>query len=320
MKFEDHQEEIIYVNAIFRNTTTTRQPIFSNNFTTNFLDSSGNYSMAIVRFNIPNSGPYFEFKNDSYKVTLEHNNVQYQSTVQYINKNNDSSQNVYSVRYFLEMINNALEASFTALDIAFPGTVTEAPFLVFNSSTGLMSLYIGQDYESNVKLYFNNALYQYFINSFDVIYNKQLLDREYEFEIRDYKNNIPVSPANYYEFVQETSSIYNWYDIQRVIFSTGTLPVRSEYFMTQSSDGISIQKNIVTDFSPLLSLDKSNFIYEPSIYRMINLRGHSYLNSFDLYVSYSDKDGNTSPYYLEPGELATVKVGFFKKPRDIEYI
>lgn len=320
-RFRDIQNDIVYVNAVYRNTTESRQPIiFNTTFTTSFLEHGGDYTLAIVRFNIPNSGPYFVFKNNTYKVTLQYNNVQYQTTVEYVQKFDDGSQNVYSIRHFLEMINEALNQSYIALNAANPGIIGEAPFLVFNSSTGLISLYVGQDYENTVKLFFNKSLYEYFINSFDVTYNKNLIDREYEFEITNYKNNIPVSPVNYYEFVQETSSIYNWYDIQRIIFSTGSLPIQSEYFMSQSSDGISIQKNIVTDFSPLLSLDKSNFIYEPSIYRMINLRGHTDLHTFDLSVSYSNKDGNTFPYYLEPNEIATVKVGFFQKHKDIEYL
>ena len=309
----------IYINAGIKNTTDSPlEVVFSSVFDNCYLSCPENYYISVIRFVLPNSGPIFSFKDVTYQVKLKYQNSDYTQFLTYFKRSNSltSEQPVNSFQHFLIMINNALKDAYNLMVAANPGlilTISTKPYIIYDPFSKLFSLVVAQNYENTVEISFNNNLNNFFKNSFD-----QISENNYHtFAITRSGNNsyvdllAPTIPS--YIFTQEVPTLYQWYDMKRITFSSGTIPVSAEHVSTSRSDGSSISEKIVTDFAPEISSDKSDFIYEPTVYRLVDLNGSSPLNTFDITVRYITKSGEIMPYKILPGESATCKVGFFRK-------
>jgi len=248
-RFIQQQDNNVYINATIFNSTEQDIPCeYSTTFNDAIIEDSGEYYLTIVRFDIPNTLPIFEFKQDTYNVTLSYNGNDYNVPITMFNvdPNNPASLNIYTFQQFIDMINTASDTAFTNLKTANPGAPpTEAPFMVFNHETDIFSLYTQQLYNPvvaggpTIDIFFNYDLYRFFYNSFKVEnYGINLpSQKDYRFIISDERNNIPVSPANYYEMKQQITTLFEWYDFQRIIFTASDLPVKTETFSARGTDG-----------------------------------------------------------------------------------
>ena len=50
---------------------------------------------------------------------------------------------------------------------------------------------------------------------------------------------------DFYEFQQQITTLYNWYDMQSIVFTTSSIPVRGETLSTRDSAGKDIQIGII---------------------------------------------------------------------------
>lgn len=323
--FIQQQENNVYINAsIFNNTEKDIPCEYTTTFNDAIVQDAGEFYLTIIRFDIPNTLPIFEFQPDTYYITLSYNGNDYTEAVTMYNVDafNPSSRNIYSFQQFVDMINNAFDASFTALKTANPAA--EAPFMVYSSETDFFSLYTQQLYDPvvaggpTIDIFFNYDMYRFFYNSFKVENFGVNLpsQKDYRFIISDQRNNVPISPANYYEMKQQVITLFEWYDFQRIIFTASDLPVSRETFSARGTDGKNIEESIVTDFIPEIGKDRSNFIYNANPYRLIDLNGLQEIKRFNFKVSYIKK-GNGQPVTLTlpPQFSMSVKFGFIRKEK-----
>lgn len=323
-RFIKAQDNNVYVNStLYNNTESNILAEYSTTFDSALLEDSGEFYLTIVRFQIPNILPIFTFKNNTYTVTLSYQGNDF--PVNLVMKNvdiNNPSNSIHTFQQFIDIINTGLNTSFTDLKTAFPAAPpTEAPFMVYNHTPDSFSLYTQQVYDpviaggDTIEIYFNYDLYNFFYNSFKVenlgVNNPN--NKDYRFIIEDERNNIPVSPVNYYEFKQQIKTLYQWYDFESILFTSSSLPISSEFITSRTSDGRTINQPIITDFIPSLGKDRSAFIYNADPYRLIDMNGHNTIFKFDFRVLYLNKDGVIKPLVIPPKFNMSVKFGFIRK-------
>ena len=317
------QQNYVYINStIYNDTDNNIAAEYDTTFTSSVVDDSGEFYLTIVRFDIPNTLPIFEFQDNTYYVTLSYDGNDY--TVPLLMNNVDAtpSKFIYTFQQFIDSINTGLLTSFNTLKAANPGAPpTEAPYIVFNHNEDYFSLYAQQLYDPvvagapTIDIFFNYDLYAFFYNSFKVENLGINLpnQKDYRFIINDEKNNVTASPANYYEIRQQITTLYNWFDFQQILFTTSSLPISSEFVSTKRSDGKSILQPILTDFIPELNKDRSNFIYNADPYRLVDMNGHGSITKFDYRILYIDKNGDVRPLTLPPKYSISVKFAFIRK-------
>ena len=304
-----------YINSYLYNQTESPIPCeYAVNFATPQLPSTGEYYLSIVRFNIPNTLPIFEFIENKYYVTLSYGNDDFTTPITM--KSVDNTQNIYTFQQFIDMINTSLDTAFQDLKTNHPGAPpTESPYMVFNHSSDTFSLHVPQNYVNEIEIFFNYDLEIFFHDSFKLqrIGINRPDQKDFRFLIENDRNNISTLDPDFYEFQQQITTLYNWYDMQSIVFTTSTIPVRGETISTRDSAGKDIQVGIITDFVPELGVDRSNFIYNANPYRMIDLTGHLPLRKFDYRLYYVTKSGDNKPLTLPPGFSMSIKFMFKRK-------
>ena len=323
-RFIVDETEIVYINSSIYNNTPNPIPCeYNTSFSSALLDDAGEYYLTIVRFRVPNTLPIFTFTPDTYYITLTYNNTDYQVALQMYNVDaNSTSLSIHTFQQFIDIINTGFTTAFTALKTANGAAPqTEAPFMVYNHELETFSLYVQNSYLSTamntIGIYFNDDLYNFFYNSFKVenLGVNNANKKDYKFIVSNEKNNIPVSPANYFELKQQVSTLHQWYDLQSLLFSSSSLPVRPEFITTINSNGNSIYQPIITDFIPTLGRDRSDFIYTADPYRLVDMAGHSSIVKFDFRVLYVNKNGVTGTLMIPPKFSMSVKFAFIRKDK-----
>lgn len=314
----------VYINStVYNNTDLPIEARYIEERVQNFVNKGNEYHLSIIRFQAPsNTIPIFRFQNGAYLITLKYNGNAYQQAVIYTSRNSyfTQFQPVFQYQHFLDMINTALSDAFTALD-AGEGSVqppTEAPYLVYDNQTQLISLFAQQDYDPitaggpTVEIYFNFTLWNFFgnlENSF-LSYNSAN-GEDVQLLVYDMKNNTPTSPSNYYEMPAEYPALYRWYELQSIVFVTNSLPIEAENISARNGDGANINLPILTDFQPQIigdGLAQSNFLYEPQgEYRLANLLSNTPLRRLDYQLFYETKDGTLYPILIPPQESVSIK-------------
>lgn len=331
-RFVKSENNNIYINStIYNDTDQNIIAEYQSTFDNTLLEDSGEFYLTIIRFQIPNILPIFEFQDNSYHITLSYDGNDYTKILQMKNVDiTNPSNNIYTFQQFIDIINEGFQESFNDLKTANPGAPpTEAPYIIFDHNTDFCVLYTQQDYNETIagadtiKIYFDYDLYNFFYNSFKVenIGVNRADKKDYRFIIEDEKNNIPTSPANYYFFKQQITTLYQWYDFESILFTTSSLPINNEFITSKNSNGNSIYQPIITDFVPSLGKDRSAFIYNADPYRLVDLKGHSSINKFDFRILYLNKNGAIRPLIIPPRYSIGVKFGFIRKERyQIKYL
>lgn len=120
-----------------------------------------------------------------------------------------------------------------------------------------------------------------------------------------------------YEMKQSYIALADWNDLSSIVFTTGTIPVKSENIPAQNGSGLQNFRNILTDFQPLINSGPDLFsliqYFPPGEYRLIDLEGTIPLKKFDIQAFWQDGNQNLFPILLAPGATATLKMLFRKK-------
>lgn len=246
---------------------------------------------------------------------------------------------VYTYNHFITMFNTAFTASFALLKAAFPAAPqVEAPYFIYNPETELVSLIAQYNYSlaGAVRIFVNSETLTYFEALNGLFYGRDLANGlDFEYFIRDrgglsnayYPNGIVIPAAGafgtptapyYLSMEQEYRVVPSWSSFIDLVFTTGTLPIVSEWIQTnESPEGIPQTVELLTDFQPLLNKagdERTIMEYFPQgPYRIINLNGTTPLRNFDFQVWWKDKHGRLYKVKIPFGQELSIKFLFLKK-------
>jgi hypothetical protein len=348
---QESPDDLIYYNIVIPNNTVDLLPATYNTITQiPILTDPSQYFVTISRFSIAGSGvPIFYFRDNGldpsdplytseYVITLSYNGTDFKQYVKYdinIDTVNPSLRTVYSYKLFILYLNRAFQLAFNDLKTAFPlAPPTEAPYMQYDASGNLCTLYTQTSYDDTVTLsptieiYMNNILY-YFWDNFPVqrVGNQLANFKDYKFLIRNFGSDLIQSDVNnplitstnqYYRIVQDYSSLYYWNDAKTITFKSCLFPTAGEYAPTTQNQTVTSEK-ILTDFEPIQSLsDPSGFrgvlqYSAQGVYRLINLTSNSPLKNLDLQITYKTELGEEYPLLIPRNQSVTVKLIFIKK-------
>lgn len=248
---------------------------------------------------------------------------------------------VYSYQHFINLINAAFAAAFTAAsaDAGWPVAATFPPFMTFDSSTSLITLTAQTAYDSKalapIGVYMNSELMEFFQGTFFTISNgfqglppgpvSPTTGSDYKLLIYDTGNNsvpnIPnpgaVAQAGF-AMRQEFPALALWTDFKGISFQTGVTPVNVEYPApngTGTVTGGSIP--VITDFYPATSIGtdvRSQITYVPAgEYRLSDLISTAPLSKLDFKIYWQDQFDNYFPVFCTHNTCVNAKLMFRKK-------
>ena len=255
---------------------------------------------------------------------------------------------VFSYQEMLDMVNTAISnALYTLINTYGAPSDAVAPYFIYNPQTQLFSLISQIKYFDEatangglgnlptISLYVNLPLFRLFdgieviSEGYNVTNNKYI-----RYVIKNNNNNFYFGNSNaapttypylYYQMSQEYPTIVNWNSLQSIVFTSVSLPSRSEYIpgtTSAGSVGLSQSGNnnfrqIITDFQVLQDLGGSArtvIQYFPqSPYRYVDLLSNDPLRKLDITVWWSDTDNNLYPVTVPTGGVVTIKMLFIKK-------
>jgi len=252
----------------------------------------------------------------------------------------------YSYQWFIDLVNatftscfNALNAQVIAGGESLPTNF--APFMewdvpdyqaILNADILGYNLDMTSGPTQPIKIFMNAAMYNLFA-SFET-YNLGFVGvtqgRNYQIRVRNVNglNNI-LLPAGWtaLQIYQEYSTGPLWTPIQSMVFTTALLPVvpelttvpkvygsDSKFFNVGNNSNIT---NVLTDFEVGLSTGseyRPNIQYTPTAeYRLVDLFGNQPLSAIEIRVFWKDQWGNLTPFRLNSGCSASIKIMFRKK-------
>jgi hypothetical protein len=178
---------------------------------------------------------------------------------------------------------------------------------------------------SNIGVYINDLLYDYFGNFQTITHGFNLADGlDVQFVISDFRNHNISPPAGYLQLQQEYACTSLFYSTRSIQLTTGSIPVNSEFIPSaaaivgSSSGGSNNSRTIITDIefnlgSELQSVKPYLQYTASSLYRMIDLTSSTPLRVIDIQVSYVDELGVMKPLMIAPNDSMTIKLAFVKK-------
>jgi hypothetical protein len=316
-----------------------------------FLHNSSEYNMAVARFSIPSDFLYRIYQpvntttsTTMFLVSLSYNSVYYDTPILIplvTNAVGESVRFCYNINNFLDLVNAAYATSYAAVTGAGGPTGTGTIGMTYDPATNL--------YQMNIPTYFGTGttgttgngigvhmsflLYQRF-QSFNVVQQYPLAYNGHDITfVREYTGNNYINDGSinwgsgitgtYIASKQETAAASSISGFGKLLISSNTLPIYYEYISnitpqtnTTNNSGANILP-ILTDFligdNIPLNNPASPFVYSPTIYRLISMKGSNPLSIWDIKVYFTDPMGNIYPLYLSPGSTFDVKLLFIKR-------
>lgn len=316
-------DNIYYNVRINNNIPLSSMPIvFSENRVQPILTNPNDYELAVVRFKISTLGlPIMIWASQpAMSVTISYGPDNYTTPLTFIPNGTAGSvygEAIFNFQEFIDIINSALLASFTAMKTAHPvAPQTQAPFLEIDHTTNLINLLAEQSYANppvvanNVNIYMNEELYFFFpsLQSFassDPITTYRLVVKDRVI------NGSTFLGQPYYTMASDFPVFALWNDYQSISFESNTIPIVPENQPAQTN----VITSLITDFEPLeQENNRTAFQYFPQgPLRYYSLSSHYPLTQIDVRVYWQDKFGRSFPLYLPFGELCTIKILFRKK-------
>lgn len=347
----------IYLNVTINNQVTN--PAVMNDIPATYdetlsipvLKNPNDYYASIIRFTVPtNNIPIFNFPVDvtqnnpnrsAFIIGIDRTGVLYPQNVIYVPQNSipaptpaisspffsyndiiNPYYGIYNVQTFINMVNTALQAAVTASGIG--GT---SPFYVYDASNEIISLIVSQTFiASGARIYMNSLLVNYF-DGFSFINTSTSFNTGGP-NIRFYHDLNPIpygSPVGGpYEYRAEYTSLSLWFDINKIVITTTSIPVIQEaspsFSPIVSGGNVNSTANyqpIITDFAVVYStLEEygSEIEYIPSgQYRLVDMNSNVPITRINLAFYWLSKNGYLYPLYISPNQSASIKLAFLKK-------
>lgn len=251
--------------------------------------------------------------------------------------------NVFAVQEFIESTNNAFLTTFTELKAAHPGFPgSHPPFIYFDPLSGLFGIVAesgawqpnnptgGIIYLSPVlQGFFNNFNIGPLIEPYGYPVNIEVLGANSRYPSgnlftvaigADPYGNIATYAA--LDQLEQTSSLCYWNHAEKLLITTGTLPIQYEYLANTPAgiDG-AVQVGSSSNFQAVLvdfvlseiGLDRCEVVYNANPYRLVDLRGTTPISTIDLQLYWQDRFLVNHPILISPNDYAEVKFLFRKK-------
>lgn len=261
---------------------------------------------------------------------------------------------MYSYQNLISMFNTALAVAYTNSGVAalLPGYLP--PYFFLNPDTNLISLVVSKYFTASSPLapltfvprIYMNTITTGFLDAFNTIFNgfNNPLGNDLYFNLSNPtvdKNyypggvNIPATtdPAAtlpavsyYYKFSQEYSVLEYWSSLRKIIISTNSIPINSEYVpginnqgsIDLDQNGVTVSFPILADFVPEIGTSagssRSIAYYLPTAqYKLIDLISDNPLQTIDIKIFWQDRDGNLYPLLISILQQASMKIAFFRK-------
>ncbi len=249
----------------------------------------------------------------------------------------------YNYSTVVNMFNTALAAVF-ALFIAdhpaYPKSAQPCPFFVYDAETELISLIAHSSWAwgpntlpltggppnlgnpNTQVIHINFASIKYL----DSMQLKAYAIPDGGYALKIYNNgsnsyptnNFPAAPT-YLRMIQESSGVYAWSSLQKILLTTKSIPIVGEQIQV-SGDHNPDQVNalsVLSDFVPQgiqAGENRELAFYNPSAqYRLTDLCSSAPLNKISLQLFWQDKNNNVFPLYVQFGQVAEIKLAFLKK-------
>lgn len=224
-------------------------------------------------------------------------------------------------------INTALAAAFVASGLAgnapyfFLNTTTDEIDLVVDIATFAPTATPAVPTPVPVATIFMNTELQVFLSAFEVNFvGIQPNGRDFDFILVRFGLDTTIPPftagATQKLFPQEYTTLSLWTSLNKIVLTSNSIPIISEYTPTNNS-GISSTLPIITDFTPQIELagqSRSIAYFVPTTqYRLVDMTSSEQLNTIDLKIYWQDKRQNLYPLFLSQFQEANIKIGFFKK-------
>jgi hypothetical protein len=239
---------------------------------------------------------------------------------------------MYTFSQIITMFNTAFENAYSAMwavhsveMTALGLTTSDAPYFIYSYETKLLSLIVKKIYylpSERLFVGYNSCSLKY-LDNFMVDYTiGETHGMEFTFILPYYDNyDYRVDPtALTYDYIyctQEYDTSQKIFAIDKIIFTSNSVPVHKESFAVAGEYKEVDKVSILTDFSPILDNlgdERSVLSYFPQgPLRLIDLFGSSPLYSIDLQIFWVDRFGHVWPLELTFASIATVKLEFIRK-------
>lgn len=349
---EKHSEDISYFNLTLTNNQKVSTPAsVIVNLPADFLPPKEEYMCSIDRFLISGySIPYFIFKDDpitgisNYYVTLVYNstttvtkNLSY-SSISIQSNNNFIRNGIFSYQQFALIINEALSAAFSDLQIAVNPALNAAtkPYVVFNTDNQKYQIYAEKQYfdenqPNTVTMFYNSDLYYFFNNYLIQFISENSVDKkDFRIAIRDMGGNSnikTISGKDYYVMDQEYSNTNSMIEPQLISIKSVTLGVKPELTVPSNTNSSNLVNNdfsqgsipidnVIADFAPNFGNDPSQWrswlTYLPAYRREHYRSALPDSKSIDISVFWSNPLNQENKFYIEPNGSMNIKFAFTK--------
>lgn len=364
-KIISDNEDMVYVNMSFLNNQAHPQPAqITETRTQSIIKNPSDWLMSVVRFDVDCHSipinlplmfvdPITNVKSQTLTkstIYLTYLGNTYDEDIIFIPNPGPLLPSVTPLEYIPAIYDYQVWFNFvnTALGLAFiaSGAVGSPPQFIYNAVTGLVDLYIDQNFIPSagpnlIYISVNETLYKYFTN-FEMNFNIQVYTNEVPynyavFRITDTnttlmppvgaRNGLPLSVQNIinlYKCTQLASGTGSLTSLRSIILTSNLLPFRAEGISTVGPNGANNSYNttgmfpILSDFLVPAEQKATEFRivneYLPTPqYRYINLYGRDPITTIDIKMYWTDFQQNIYPMYLASYESMNVKILFQKK-------
>ena len=303
-----------------------------------FFTDPDRWKLAINRFRVPLSGIPLTSHNipfEMWQVGLGYlNGVQTTIELAYVPQFNpvphidSGNYDIYTFQEFLDQINSAFQTVFTEIKASAGSSYipTEAPRIVYNGTTKFFSIIVEGVYApiapsitSQFQIFMNQALWNMFFFPSNQVANgnnplQSILVQNNGINAIQGSGSATLPQFLYVQ--QETSTIYQFNDLTRLIIGTMSIPVSGDGEGTVfTNTGTTTNKsiNMITDIIPDTSTttNDSPIIYIPNgILRWYNLYAQQPFTKVDLIFYYETKDGIIQQLSIPNGEYFSCKLEF----------
>lgn len=339
--------DISMLNQDEKNGTATGKIYYDETRNSNILMKPNDYFLSIIRFSLDTpSLPVWipeivlnqsDVNKTVYKFYIKNlnNGTFIERSVEYIQSDytvpqpaapivkQDLTNEYYFVNtyeQFIKMLNTTLFYMTTMIS-------SNSIFFEFDVTTSLMKLNVPAALYNNYEIYVNKNL-QTLLSTFSFDYvNDATMGDVYKFNFyNSVTNNVIYNTISYLVMKQESTSICLLNPVKSIVFTSNMLPIEKELISPPSIFGKdrnlflngnnSEVNSIITDFEVGMSNGntyKNQIVYEPAIYRLIDIRGQEPLNNINIQVFWCDKYGNLHNIKLNSGCGCNLKILFRRK-------
>ena len=212
--------------------------------------------------------------------------------------------------------------------------MTNPPWLAYdNSSHQLIFNFDAAAYDPSLpspfNLYCNTAMFN-LLNSFEFVNYSSSgngVGANYKLNVYDNQgtNSLEMPTYTALQLYEDYPSVNQWSPVSSIVLTSNTLPINGtiqgapKVFNTNnaaSSYSVNNSMKVISDFT--VAIDNNNSYrpsidYSPTIYRMVDMIGHSPINYMDIQLYWRDIYNNFYPMTLGSNQSCSIKLLFRKK-------